>query len=96
MAKSSTVTAFRDYHPRLLESRVSESKEFFHLSDAFKKLFVETPKQPNFTIPIAGYGGHLRGERSQNYFGKSYRDTAIKAKKLERQLHGASQGREKH
>jgi len=84
MAKSSTVAAIRDYQPRLLESRVSESKEFFNLSDGFKKLFSQTPKQPKFTIPVAGYGGHLRGERSQNYFGKSYRDTAIQAKKLER------------
>jgi len=68
----------------LLESKVSESKEFFNLSDAFKKIFAQTPKQSHFTIPVAGYGGHLRGERSQNYFGKSYRDTAIQAKKLER------------
>ena len=41
-------------------------------------------------IPIVGYGGHRRGDRSQNYFGKNFRDTTIQSKRLERNLMGNS------
>lgn len=41
-------------------------------------------------LPIAGYGGHRRGDRSQNFFGKSFRDTAIQSKRLERNLRKSS------
>lgn len=37
-------------------------------------------------IPVCGYGGHRRGDRSQNFFGKSFRDTAIQSKFLEREM----------
>ena len=80
--KSASIAVIRDYQPKLLESKVSEHTEFFGLSDGFKKLFSATAKEPKFVVPVSGYGGHMRGERSQNYFGKSYRDTAIQAKKL--------------
>jgi len=41
-------------------------------------------------IPVCGYGGHRRGDRSQNFFGKSFRDTTIQSKKLERGLRKSS------
>jgi len=37
-------------------------------------------------IPICGYGGHRRGDHSQNFFGKSFRETMIQSKCLEREL----------
>jgi hypothetical protein len=37
-------------------------------------------------VPVVGYGGHRRGESSQNFFGKSFKETAIQSKFLERQL----------
>ena len=75
-----------DIKPRLLESKVSEQKDFFKLSDGFQKIFANDTKDRKLVIPIAGYGGHRRGDRSQNYFGKSFRDTTIQSKKLERTL----------
>jgi hypothetical protein len=35
-------------------------------------------------IPIAGYGGHRKGETSENIFGKCFRDVSIKSKNIER------------
>jgi hypothetical protein len=35
-------------------------------------------------IPIAGYGGHRKGETSENLFGKCFRDVSIKSKIIER------------
>jgi hypothetical protein len=37
-------------------------------------------------VPVVGYGGHRRGESSQNFFGKSFREISIQSKFLERQL----------
>lgn len=79
-------TPVNDVKPRLLESKVSESNDFFRLSDGFKKIFANDKKDKKIVIPIVGYGGHRRGDRSQNYFGKSFRDTTIQSKRLERNL----------
>lgn len=35
-------------------------------------------------IPIAGYGGHRKGEASENLFGKCFREVTIKSKIIER------------
>ena len=45
----------------------------------YSTLLVDVHK---FVIPIAGYGGHRRGDRSQNFFGKAFRETSLQAKKL--------------
>ena len=37
-------------------------------------------------LPIAGFGGHRRGDKSQNFFGKSFRESSLQSKKLERDL----------
>lgn len=63
-SKTQSVAVIRDYQPKLLESKVSEKNDFFKLSDGFKKVFTKTPKEAKFVVPVAGYGGHLRGERS--------------------------------
>jgi len=70
--------------PRILESKVSEHIDFYNLSDGFKQIFANDKKDRKVIIPIVGYGGHRRGDRSQNYFGKSFRDTTIQSKCLER------------
>jgi hypothetical protein len=83
--RTKSLATIRDIKPQLLESKVSEKQDFFRLSDGFKKIFGGSKKEPTkMVIPISGYGGHMRGERSQNYFGKSYRDTAIQSTKLSR------------
>lgn len=84
--KDPLMTPTREIKPRLLESQVSDSKEFFKLSDGFKHLFGNDKKDKRMIIPIAGYGGHRRGDRCQNFFGKSFRETGIQSKRLERSL----------
>ena len=37
-------------------------------------------------VPIAGFGGHRRGDKSQNFFGKSFRENSLQSKKLQRDL----------
>lgn len=80
------MTPRKDIKPKLLESRISESQDFFRLSDGFKHLFANDKKDKNMVIPIVGFGGHRRGDRCQNFFGKNFRDTTIQSKRLERSL----------
>jgi len=47
------------------------------LSDGFKKLMASDKKDQKMVIPIAGYGGHRRGDYSQNFFGKSFREQSL-------------------
>ena len=68
----------------MIESRVSEKEDFYKLSSGFKKIFGNDKIDRKMIIPVVGYGGHRRGDRSQNYFGKSFRDTTIQSKSLER------------
>ena len=72
-------STFMDFNvkPKILESKISQKDEFFNLSDGFKKIFSKDPKDVKMVIPIAGYGGHRRGDRSQNFFGKSFRESSL-------------------
>ena len=72
--------------PRILESKISENSDFYNLSDGFKRIFADDRKDRKLIVPVVGYGGHRRGDRSQNYFGKSFRETTIQSKCLERNL----------
>lgn len=72
--------------PQLLENQVFNKKEFFSLSDGFQRVFANDKKDTNLVIPISGYKGHKRGDKSQNFFGRSFRDCAIQSRKLERSL----------
>lgn len=76
--------------PRIIESKVAENVDFYNLSDGFKKIFANDKQDKKLVIPVVGYGGHRRGDRSQNYFGKSFRDTTIQSKHLERGLRSDS------
>lgn len=71
--------------PKLLESHMAERREFQLLPDGFKKIFTEDKKDVDIKLPIAGYAGHRKGERSENFYGRSSRDVNIQSKKLERQ-----------
>ena len=83
---SSAMFSNIDVKPRLLEARVTEDKNFMKLSDGFKRLFSNEREDKNIILPIAGYGGHRRGDRSQNFFGRPFRDISIQSKRLQRQL----------
>jgi hypothetical protein len=47
------------------------------LSDGFKKIFSDDKKDCKMAIPVSGYAGHKRGDRSQNFFGKSFREQSL-------------------
>lgn len=59
-------STFTDFNvkPKILESKISQRDDFFNLSDGFKKIFSKDTKDVKMIIPIAGYGGHRRGDRS--------------------------------
>ena len=73
-----------DVRPKILESKLCQREDFFNLSDGFKKIFTNDRKDQKMVLPIAGYGGHRRGDRSQNFFGKSFRESSLQSKKLQR------------
>jgi hypothetical protein len=77
--------------PMLLESKVSNNEKFFNLTDSFKECFANDKKDKSLVIPVCGYGGHRRGDRSQNFFGKSFRDTTIQSKYIEREFRPVKQ-----
>lgn len=72
--------------PKLLESKVSNSDAFFNLSDGFQRVFSNDLADQKMVVPVVGYGGHRRGDSSQNFFGKSFKETTIQSKFLERQF----------
>jgi len=70
--------------PKVLESKVAHKEAFFNLSDGFKKVFSNDGVDQKMVVPVVGYGGHRRGDSSQNFFGKSFKETTIQSKFLER------------
>lgn len=86
----------KDFHktfvkPKLIESKVSSSESFFRLTDGFQRVFSNDRQDRSMVVPVVGYGGHRRGDRSQNFFGKSFRDTTIQSKYLEREFRNTRQ-----
>uniref|UniRef100_A0A7S3CJQ4 Uncharacterized protein n=1 Tax=Strombidium rassoulzadegani TaxID=1082188 RepID=A0A7S3CJQ4_9SPIT len=75
-----------DVKPRLLESKLAQRDDFRNLSNGFKQAFAMDKSDKKMILPIAGYGGHKRGDRSHNFFGKSFRECSIQSKKLQRHL----------
>jgi hypothetical protein len=72
--------------PRLLEGKVGLQEKFFSMTDGFKKVFACDSKDQKMVIPVVGYGGHRRGDRSQNLFGKNFRETTLQSKCIEREF----------
>ena len=72
--------------PVVLESKVCTKETFFNLSDGFKRCFSNDSADQRMVVPVCGYSGHRRGNNSQNFFGKSFKETSIQSKFLERQL----------
>lgn len=72
--------------PKLLEGKVGAKDKFFSMTDGFKKVFACDAKDQKMVIPVVGYSGHRRGDRSQNLFGKNFRETTIQSKFIEREF----------
>lgn len=60
------------------------------MTNGFKNALIDDKSDRRMILPVCGYMGHRRGERSQNYFGKSFRETTIQSKHLERGLRSRS------
>ena len=63
--------------PVVLETRLSQNENFMNVSNGFKRIFSNDKLDKKMVLPIAGYGGHRRGDRSQNFFGKSFRESSL-------------------
>ena len=63
--------------PKLLESGLASKSEFQNLPERFKQLMGSERKEENLRLPIVGYAGHRKGEKSENMFAKNYRETTI-------------------
>ena len=50
--------------PKLLEGKLAASPDFAALSDGFKKIFAQDKSDVKMVVPIAGFGGHRRGDKS--------------------------------
>ncbi len=63
---SATVKSFNFTHvrPRLIEQGLHDNPTFLGLSDGFKRLFSADRSDRKMVIPVSGYGGHRRGDRS--------------------------------
>jgi hypothetical protein len=56
--------------PKLFETKIAQKEDFMGLSDGFKRSFAnDTNDQKNFKIPVVGYTGHRKGEKSENMIG---------------------------
>lgn len=75
-----------DIKPRLLETKVANQKKFFSMSNGFQKVFANDYNDKKMKIPIAGYSGHQRGDKAQNYYGRTFRDSAMQSKRLQRTM----------
>ena len=64
LACNTLTEPINDIKPKLLESKVGDNVAFFRLSDGFKKIFADDKKDQKMVIPIVGFGGHRRGDRS--------------------------------
>lgn len=73
-----------------MERKAVDKEAFTNLSDRFKEIFGNDVVDRSLVLPVSGYGGHRRGDKSQNFFGKSFRDTAIQSKQLERSFRSHS------
>ena len=76
-----TLNPFSTAKKSLMEGKLEALtyKNSYNYATIFQREQVDVHK---FVIPIAGYGGHRRGDRSQNFFGKPFRETSLQAKKL--------------
>lgn len=71
--------------PKLRDRDVRTAEDFQTLSAGFQIAMTsnkhrEDNKMPDNTkvqIPVVGYTGHRMGYKSQNFYGKNYRDCAI-------------------
>lgn len=78
--------------PRLKERDVHTAEAFGTMSAGYQIAMSSNkaredaglPDNQKVQIPIVGYTGHRMGYKSQNFYGKNYRDCAIQSKMVQR------------
>lgn len=78
--------------PRLKDRDVRTTDEFKTMSAGFQIAMDSTkareqlglPGNQEVNIPVNGYTGHRMGYRSQNFYGKNFRDCSIQSKMIQR------------
>lgn len=74
--------------PRLKDRDVRSTGEFSNLSAGYqiamgsaKQAEVEgLPDKEKVAVPVVGYTGHRMGYKSQNFYGKNFKDSSIMSK----------------
>lgn len=78
--------------PRLKDRDVRQTDDFATLSAGMQIAMTSQkareeqglPDNQQVKIPVVGYTGHRMGYRSQNFYGKNYRDCSIQSKMVQR------------
>ena len=79
-----TLNPFSTAKKSLMEAKLEQMTN--NPSIQYSKIFPDEKTDLRMIIPIAGYAGHRRGDRSQNFFGKPFRETSFQARKLQREM----------
>lgn len=78
--------------PRLKTSDIRQGDKFKGMTNGYQSAMESTkarqeaglPDNTEVRIPIVGYQGHRMGYRSQNFYGKTFRDCSIQSKMVQR------------
>ena len=78
--------------PRLKDRDVRNDEQYAALSAGFQiamnsnkqREIEQKPDNTKVQIPVVGYTGHRMGYKSQNFYGKNYRDSAIMSKMVQK------------
>lgn len=80
--------------PRLSVKDARQGEEFNTMSAGYQIAMSSTKardeaQMPNNTevkIPVVGYGGHRMAYKSQNFYGKNFRDCSIQSKMVQKMM----------
>jgi len=74
--------------PKLNTKDIAENPDYISLTDNQKSALTSTkyremlglPDKTEMKLPVVGYTGHRMGYRSQNFYGKNFKDCSIQSK----------------
>ena len=74
--------------PKLNTKDIAENPDYIGLSETQKSALTSTkyremlglPDKTEMKLPVVGYTGHRMGYRSQNFYGKNFKDCSIQSK----------------
>ena len=83
--------------PRLNCDDIADKEDFSKLTETQKSALTSSkyrenlglPDRSEMRIPAVGYTGHRMGYRSQNFYGKNYKDCAIQSKVITKMAQAA-------